>query len=118
MQIGKIIYFVFIAIIILIFTNGAEAAFNPPAGCTANAYLTRDNGLGTITIDFYYNENYACSQALSKNYLGDTVQRAPFTIIPSDQSDLQQTTLQYIMYIGVAMLSLMALFVGISITNS
>jgi len=82
-------YYLIIFLIILSFAVNKAEAITPPDGCTADGYLTRDNGLGTITIDYYQGKNFSCSENLSKNYLGSTIQRAPLTAI-TDYTELSE----------------------------
>jgi hypothetical protein len=82
-------YYLTIFLLIFSFSINNAYAITPPAGCTADGYLTRDNGFGTITIDYYQGKNFACTENLSKNYLGSTIQRAPLTAI-TDYSELSE----------------------------
>lgn len=80
----------FFAIIIFFLSIVPANAFTPPAGCTADAYLTRNNGFGTITIDYFKGSTYSCSETLSKTYEGVTIQAAPLTSLPKNMETINE----------------------------
>ena len=78
-------------IIICFFTMMISAnayALNKPAcAVSADSYLTRQDGIGGIIIDYYNGISFLCSAQLSKSYFGITIERKPYTQIIKENTE-------------------------------
>lgn len=120
----KKIYFIYLFafIFLFMFLLCESQAITPPDGCVADSYLTYDNGSGSIIADYYQGNIYSCSQALSKNYLGITIENAPLSSIFDDtvfqelteKIDSFQLNLSSIISFFAGVLSICAFVMGVN----
>lgn len=94
-------------------------SFSPPSGCEANAYISTLDSNGYVNIDFYLNDQWQCSETLSKQYTGSLPLNSSFMVLYSmDGIDEANENLQFLFYFLFALMLAFIFIKGISIVNS
>lgn len=93
--------------------------FSPPVGCEANAYIATVDTNGYVNIDFYLNDQWQCSETLSKQYTANLPANSSLTVLYSmDGIDEANENLQFLFYFLFALMLAFIFIKGISIVNS